>query len=110
MQIRPYILLVILGSALVTFIPRVLPLVFLSKIKIPEWGEKWLNQIPVAVMSALLAQELLTTDCKVLVFDNVIKLLAALPAFLIAIKTKNLLLTVVVGIFSMMFLRFIFKL
>lgn len=108
MQVRPYILFVILGCALVTFIPRVLPLVFLSKVKLPEWGEKWLNQIPVAVMSALLAQGLLITNNKVSIFDNIIKLLAALPAFIIAIKTKNLLVTVVVGIFSMMLLRLIF--
>ncbi|MBC8062974.1 MAG: AzlD domain-containing protein [Clostridiaceae bacterium] len=108
MQVRSYILFVILGSALVTFIPRVLPLMFLSKVEIPEWGEKWLNQIPVAVMSALLAQELLITNHKVFVFDNVIKLIAALPTFIVAVKTKNLLITVVVGILSMMLLRFIY--
>ncbi|MGG0787146.1 AzlD domain-containing protein [Peribacillus simplex] len=59
MEISGYILAVIVGISIVTFIPRVVPLILLSKMEIPKWGIDWLKHVPVAVMAALLAQELL---------------------------------------------------
>ncbi|SIR36901.1 Branched-chain amino acid transport protein (AzlD) [Paenibacillus macquariensis] len=59
MDIRWNILIIIMGSALVTLIPRVLPLVVLSRFQLPNGLIRWLQHIPVAVMAALIAQELL---------------------------------------------------
>ncbi len=59
MEISLYILLVIIGTAVVTFVPRVLPLIVLSRLDLLEWALRWLDYIPIAVMSALLAQEVL---------------------------------------------------
>ncbi|MGG2066221.1 AzlD domain-containing protein [Bacillus sp. S14(2024)] len=42
-------------TAVATFLPRVVPLLVLSKIEIPEWGLRWLNHIPIAILAALLA-------------------------------------------------------
>jgi branched-subunit amino acid transport protein len=108
MEIRWTILLIILGCALVTFIPRVLPLMVLSQMELPKWVIRWLKNIPVAVMAALLAQELLLSDNQLSLSANLLKLLAAIPAFAIAILTKSLLGTVMAGIISMMVFRFIF--
>jgi branched-subunit amino acid transport protein len=108
MEIRWTILIIILGSALVTFIPRVLPLMLLSQMELPKWLIRWLKNVPVAVMAALLAQELLLSDNHFSLSENFLKLLAAVPAFLIAILTKSLLGTVLAGVLFMMALRFIF--
>lgn len=108
MEVNSYVLLIILGSAIVTFIPRVLPIALLSRIQIPEWGINWLKHVPVAVMAALLAQELFLSDNKFSITDNLLELIAAIPTFLIAIISRSLLGTVLVGILSLMILRFFF--
>lgn len=108
MEVRWTILLIIMGCALVTFIPRVLPLMVLSQMELPKWAIRWLKNIPVAVMAALLAQELLLSDNQFSLSANFLKLLAAIPAFAMAILTKSLLGTVMVGIISMMIFRLIF--
>ena len=105
MAITGYVILIIVGSALVTFIPRVLPLVFLSKVQIPDWGINWLKHIPVAVMAALLAQELLLKDGMFSIETNRLELFAAVPTFLAALLSRSLLVTVLVGVFSMMVFR-----
>lgn len=108
MEISWTILLIIIGCALVTFIPRVLPLMLLSQMELPRWAIHWLKNVPVAVMAALLAQELLLSNNQFSIFDNILKLVAAIPAFVIALLTKSLLGTVIAGVMFMMVLRFVF--
>jgi branched-subunit amino acid transport protein len=108
MEVRWSIFLIILGSALVTFIPRVLPIAILSRVELPEWAMRWLNYVPIAVMAALVGQELLMPNGKLEPLQNNLELIAALPAFIIAIITRSLLGTVVAGIISIMVLRFVF--
>ncbi|MFM1652445.1 AzlD domain-containing protein [Brevibacillus sp. B_LB10_24] len=107
MEVRWEILLIILGGALVTVIPRVFPLIVLSKVKLPDWGMRWLSHIPVAIMAALLAQGLLLPTEEFTYLSNNLRLVAALPAFLTAILTRSLMGTVIVGILSMMLLRWL---
>ncbi|ULO05066.1 AzlD domain-containing protein [Paenibacillus sp. 19GGS1-52] len=106
MSIRADIFFIIIGAALVTFIPRVLPLMLLSRITIPSWGMRWLNFVPIAVMSALIAQELFVQNGEFTFPSNNLELFAALPTFWVAIKTRSLLGTVVTGIISLMILRY----
>ncbi len=99
MEIRYEIFLLILGAGIVTLIPRILPLVVLSRFQLPDWARRFLNHIPVAIMMALLAQEIFVPT-----FHSS-KFFAALPAFAVAILTRSLLGTVVVGILAMMVIR-----
>jgi branched-subunit amino acid transport protein len=108
MEVNLYILLIILGSAIVTFVPRVLPLVILSRLKIPDWGMRWLNYVPISVMAALVGQELILPNGKPSSFQDNIELVAALPTFAAAILSRSLIWTVVAGIISMMLLRLLF--
>jgi len=108
MEIRWSILFIIIGASIVTVIPRVLPLVILSRLQIPDWGLRWLNYVPIAVMAALVGQELFMQDGELSPLHNNIELLAALPTFLVAILTRSLLGTVVAGMITIMVLRFIF--
>jgi branched-subunit amino acid transport protein len=93
---------VIMAASLVTVIPRVLPLSFLSRVTIPEWGMRWLRHIPVAVMAALLAQSLFVADGSL--EWRAYNVLSAIPAFLAAFLTRSLLLTVVIGVGTMLLL------
>ncbi|WHY87199.1 AzlD domain-containing protein [Neobacillus novalis] len=107
MEVRGAILLIILGTALVTFIPRVLPLMVLSRFELPEWATRWLSFIPISVMAALVGQEIFMADGKLALSTGNVEILAAIPTFLVAIKTRSLLATVLSGIISLMVLRYL---
>lgn len=57
-----YIMLVILGCALVTFIPRVIPALFIDKLNFSPKVEKFLNLIPYTALAALICPGVLTVD------------------------------------------------
>ncbi|HHU48862.1 MAG: AzlD domain-containing protein [Caldicoprobacterales bacterium] len=95
---RSEILFVIIGMSMVTQLPRIIPLVVLTRMSLPPLVVRWLKHIPVAVLSALLFPSLLLSDGRLsLSLDNT-ALLAAIPCMVIAAKTKNLFLTVLTGI------------
>ena len=54
--------LVILGCALVTFIPRLIPAVSVDKLNINYKFEKFLNLIPYTALAALICPGVLTVD------------------------------------------------
>jgi len=105
MEVRWDVFLIIIGSAVVTFLPRVLPLMVLSRIELPEWGIRWLNYVPISIMAALVGQELLVQDRQFHLL-NYVELLAAITTVLVAMRTKSLLSTVVAGMVSIMALRY----
>jgi branched-subunit amino acid transport protein len=47
-------LLLILGMALVTYLPRLIPALFMDRFIFPAWFEKWLKSIPYAALGALI--------------------------------------------------------
>jgi branched-subunit amino acid transport protein len=90
-------MLLIAGMGLVTYIPRWLPLFSLTRFKLPDILVEWLDLIPAAILSALLLPVLITvSEPKHLELFQP-KLLAAIPTFLFAFKTKSLGGTVVFG-------------
>ena len=91
------ILTILIGMMLVTYLPRMLPLVLLSKLDIPPLVLSWLKYIPIAVLASLLAPELLISNGTLNLSLNNNLLIAAVPAFLTAFKTKNLFYTVFIG-------------
>ncbi|ALS24087.1 MULTISPECIES: AzlD domain-containing protein [Paenibacillus] len=107
MEVRWDILLIIIGASLVTFIPRVVPLMVLSRIPLPDWALQWLKHVPIAVMAALVGQELFVSDSKLVLWKNV-DLAAGLLTFIVAIKTRSLLWTVIAGTACAMVLRMVF--
>ena len=57
-----YMALVIIGCALVTFIPRLIPAIFVNKINFSPKFEKFLNLIPYTALAALICPGVLTVD------------------------------------------------
>lgn len=105
MTVRPAILALFVGMALVTYLPRMLPLVVLSRFQLPAWLLRWLSFVPVAVLSALLAKELMVSDGRLALSLTHLPLLAAIPAFVVAVRTRSLMGTVVAGMAAMALLR-----
>lgn len=98
MDIRPELLALILACAAVTVVPRVLPLVLLAKIELPRWLLAWLAYVPVAVLAALLAIEVLVVDGKPALSTANPSLIAIVPALAVAAFTRSLIGTVVAGV------------
>ena len=97
MMIQPEYLMLIVGMGLVTYLPRWVPLFFLSRRELPTWFVEWLDLIPAAILSALLLPELLTTGVPRHMELWRPELLVAVPTFIFALRTKSLGGTVVVG-------------
>ena len=57
-----YVMIVILGCAIVTFIPRLIPALFIDKLNFPPKMEKFLNLIPYTALAALICPGVLTVD------------------------------------------------
>ena len=57
-----YINIVILGCALVTFIPRLIPALFIDRLNFSPNFEKFLNLIPYTALAALICPGVLTVD------------------------------------------------
>lgn len=108
MSARPWILLLILGTTVVTVIPRVLPLALLSRFNLPKWFVKWLGYVPIAVLAALLAQSVLVSNGSIDLSLNNLALIAVIPTLLVAVRTRSLIWTVLTGVASMALLRLLF--
>ena len=88
---------VILGMAVVTYGPRFLPAWLLSQRKAPPWLALWLRHVPPAVLAAMLLPELIIREGKVHLGPTNLFLLAAIPTLAVAIKTRSLVGSVLVG-------------
>jgi branched-subunit amino acid transport protein len=99
---------IIAGMTLVTLMPRIIPLLTLPGMKMPRIVERWFGNIAPAILAALLLPELLldrTIPASPAVSASNPYLLASLPAFLVAWKTKNLFAAVMAGITALAAIR-----
>jgi branched chain amino acid efflux pump len=85
------------GMGLVTYLPRALPLLYLSHKQLPQWLVDWLSLIPVAILSALLAPSLFADSAPRCLNFGRPELLVAIPTLIFALKTRSLGGTVLVG-------------
>ena len=103
------ITLTIIGMAIVTYLPRLLPVLILTRnsakradVERPEntlspLVKAWLRYVPVAVLAAMLLPSLLVADGRAnLAWDN-LYFWAALPTLGVAWKTRSLFAAVLTG-------------
>lgn len=88
------LLWMILGMAVVTYIPRAIPAVMIEKLRFGAKVEKFLNLIPYTAMAALIFPGVLTVDAG----KPLIGLAGALAAGLLAWRKKPLMLCVLAAI------------
>ncbi len=63
-MIRTDVLLLLFGMMLATYIPRLLPAVFVGKFRFSRSAEKFLRLIPYTAMAALIFPGILTVDAE----------------------------------------------
>jgi branched-subunit amino acid transport protein len=106
MNNRDYILLLLCMGA-VTYLPRMVPLVVLSRRKLPAWFAEWLELIPAAILSALVAPTLFAqSEPRMLVLGKA-ELAVAVPTLLFALKTRSLAGSVLIGMFCYWGVKFV---
>ena len=98
-------LVLILGMGLVTFLPRFIPMAFLSKRAFPEKVRIGLSYFPVAILSAIVFPTFFTDGSQVEIQSQY--LVAGLPVFLFAWKVKSLWGSVLLGMAVYWMLGFI---
>ncbi|SDI25843.1 AzlD domain-containing protein [Natribacillus halophilus] len=54
--------LIIVGMAIATYLPRVLPVFIMDRIHFPAWVNKWLQAIPYAALGALIVPGIFTVE------------------------------------------------
>lgn len=101
MVIAEYLLL-ILGMALVTYIPRMLPLVVLSDFDLSPFWRRFLNFIPPAALSALIFPGILTAT-----ESSETAILGGIVAAIMAYHKFNLLIIVLAAIISVFLFQMI---
>lgn len=90
------VFILILGMALVTFLPRFLPMALLSRRVIPEEVKRGLEYFPISILSAIVFPILFfSAEGKVEI--QLHSLLSAAPVFLFAWKVKSLWGSVILG-------------
>jgi uncharacterized membrane protein len=94
-------LITILGMALVTYATRAGGFWLMGLVTPSPRIEAWLRQIPGAVLVAIIAPTVLAS--------SLAETLAALASALVALRTKNVLVAMVVGVGAVWVLRMVLK-
>ncbi len=101
-----YMISLIAGCAIVTWLPRILPFTIVKNITLPGRFMRWLNYIPVCILSALIIDSFIYSETTSRL--HWLNIFAFMPTLLVALWTKSLSFTVISGVLTMAFLRFAF--
>ena len=105
MRVNSWVFLVILISAVVTWILRILPFVLVKYRGLPDPVLGFLKYLPIAIIFALILSSLVDGKVGQLPQVRWLDLLAAVPTMLVAFRYKNLMGTVLFGIVLVALLR-----
>jgi len=84
--------------ALVTYLPRALPLALAGRLRLPAALERGLDFVPIAVLTAIIAQTALVRDGALDLSLHNHHAVATFVAFAVALLTRHLFLTIVAGL------------
>lgn len=98
---------VIAGMAVTNLVLRLAPIAVLSRVRIPRAVERWLSYIPVSVMAALVATEVLRPGGAWPAPWANPYLLAAVPTAFVYRRTRSLFGATVVGVVAFLAFRYL---
>ena len=105
MRVNSWIFLVILTSAVVTWIPRILPFVLVKYRGLPDPVLRFLKYLAIAIIFALILSSLIEGKVGQLPQVRWVDLVATIPTMIVAFRYKNLMGTVLFGIVLVALLR-----
>ena len=100
-----YIMLVVVSTGFVTWLCRVTPFFLLKRFTMPKWMLDFLSFVPVAIMSALVFNNMFIPHIGRLPGMNWPNILAAVPSVLAAVLTRSLLVIAIVGVLTLAVIR-----
>ena len=89
--------LIVIGMGVVTYLIRLSLIALLGRIDVPPIVQRALRFVPPAVLSAIIFPELLSPGGSLDISLGNVRLLAGILAALVAWRTRNVLLTIAVG-------------
>ena len=107
-MVSKYILLAIVFSGLVTWIPRMIPFTLAKYKGLPSIVERFLKFLPVSIIFALILSSVVTGKVGSLPQIKWLDFLAVFPTAFVAFRYRNLVGTVLFGVILIAALRFIF--
>lgn len=98
---------IILGCTLVTWVPRILPFIIVKAKPLPPAMMKWLSYIPICILTALVVEHvwIIEQGHSFKLALNYPFLLALIPTIIVAVWSRSLAITVVVGVILMALVR-----
>lgn len=93
--------------ALVTYVPRYLPFAFAGKMRLPGTLEQALDFVPIAVLTAIIAQSAMVRGGELDIGLTNLHAMAAVAAFVAALLWRRLFVTITVGLLCFLALRVI---
>ncbi len=100
--------LVLIAGGLLTYATRLSFIFLLGRVEVPAWLKRSLRFVPPAVLSAIIVPELTLHTGKLDLSIENFRLLAGILAIIVAWRTRNALLTIVVGMAALLILQFFF--
>lgn len=97
--------LIMLSLGLLTFATRLSFILMLDRLSLPRNLQRALHFVPIAVLSAIIAPELVYSNNVLAPFPANPRLLAGLVATLVAFKTKSVIWTISAGMLVFWLLR-----
>ncbi|MYL42846.1 AzlD domain-containing protein [Virgibacillus salexigens] len=88
------ILLIIIGMAMVTMLPRMVPAFIVDKLQFRDWVNRWLNAIPYAALGALIFPGIMSVKPE----QPLIGLIGGVVAIILAYIGVNVILVVAAAI------------
>lgn len=101
--------LLIAGMSVATMATRIPVLLWLSRRKLPEGLFRALRYVPPAVLAAIIVPAVLLPEGKLALGWNNAPLVAGIVAVLVSWRTRNLLLTILVGMAVFLAWRVVFS-
>lgn len=101
--------LAIVGAGVVTYATRLSFILWQERLAMPAWVERALRFAPVAVLSAIILPELLVREGALLISPFNARLIAGIIAALVAWRTRNIWLTIAVGMLTLWTIGWIIK-
>lgn len=108
MTVTSYVFIAILLGFVVSWIPRVAPVILVKYKGLPDIVVRFLKYLPISILFALTFSSLVTTKVGNLPQFKGLEILASLPTLYIGFKSKNLLYAVLTGVICMALLRLVF--
>ncbi|CAH0419458.1 AzlD domain-containing protein [Periweissella ghanensis] len=93
-------LMIVFFGMIAALIPRYFPMLFFTTRKVPAWFNEWMNYMPVALFTSLIAKDLFVDHSYHVTLGNYNMYLAALIVVIVAYYTRSMFLSVIVGLLS----------